>query len=223
MRGISEAVRKGPLGSALNFVSAWAARPRDLQAELLRNKPQILHFGGHGTGPLGIVLEDDTGKPKAVSPEALGDLLRSISPRIRLVILNACHSIAGVEHLTTVVDHVVAMTGPIGDDAAQLFSQAFYEALVFGESVTKAFEFGVNRLRIEGNDDASIPVLRSRHSARSFRLRPELPPRGLPTARPDAKEKTRATVVIAGRARVDTVVNANASTVNLNVPPRRKR
>lgn len=218
MRGITEGIRKGPLGDALNLVSAWAARPRDLQAELLRHRPQILHFGGHGTGPLGIVLEDDSGSPKVVSPEALGELLRHISPRIRLVVLNACHSIAGVEHLTTVVDHVIAMAGPIGDNAAQLFSQAFYQALAFGESVTKAFELGVNRLRLEGSDDASMPVLRSRRSARPFRL-----PREMPTARPEAKEKGRTTTVITGRARVDTVINASASTMNLNVPARRRR
>jgi hypothetical protein len=223
MRGITEAVRKGPLGDALNLVSAWAARPRDLQAELLRHKPQILHFGGHGEGPLGIVLEDDSGNGKAVSPEALGDLLRRISPRIRLVVLNACNSIAGVEYLTTVVDHVIAMAGPIGDSAAQLFSQSFYEAFAFGESVTKAFELGVNRLRLEGSDDATMPVLRSRRAARPFRLPRGLPLRENPTARPDAKEKGRATTVIAGRARVDTVINASASTMNLNVPPRRKR
>ncbi len=66
-----------------------AVRISELQRIILKEKPRIVHFCGHGTGHQGLVLENDTGQIQLVSTEALTNLLKIFDRRIECVVLNA--------------------------------------------------------------------------------------------------------------------------------------
>jgi hypothetical protein len=58
---------------------ALAVRVGDLQDLLLKNRPQIVHFCGHGSGQQGLVFEGNDGGEQWVRAEALSDLFRLFS------------------------------------------------------------------------------------------------------------------------------------------------
>ena len=55
----------------------WAVRVADLQGSLLRHRPAIVHFSGHGSQAGEIILEDQAGHGQpGLTPVALKRLLR---------------------------------------------------------------------------------------------------------------------------------------------------
>jgi len=162
VRAIDGAIQQGSARDRLELLPHLAVRVRDLQAVLLRHRPQIVHFAGHGDVSGGIVVGDDFGQPKAVARDALNLLFRVLANPPRVVVLNACSTLTGENSDDNVVDVIIGMNNEIGDDSAIFFAEGFYGALAAGETVAKAFEHGVVRLKLEGSPDAMMPVLRIR-------------------------------------------------------------
>jgi len=191
VREITQRLRTTPQGEHFELVSEWAVRIRDLQAALLRYKPQIVHFSGHGRGnhfpdPAGatreflpadepdeeelggeILVEDDAGMAQPIPAPALADLFRIVGG-VHCVVLNACHSAAQAEAIRKHVDAVVGMSRSIEDSAAIHFAWAFYQGLGFGNSVGKAFELGKNQIDLAGLRDGKVPTLLTRVPAQGI-------------------------------------------------------
>lgn len=161
-RNIKAKIRSAEFRDSMDFVTRWATRPDDLQQELLEQKPQIVHFSGHGTHTDGIVLVDDQGSPKAVSQEALRHLFSIFKDDVQLVVLNACHSATHAEAITAHIDCAVGMNQAIGDDAAIAFAGSLYRALGFGKSIREAFELAKVTLLLEGISEEKTPLLLTR-------------------------------------------------------------
>lgn len=72
---------------------------REALRGILREAPgwDIIHFSCHGTQGA-LILERDNGEADAVPAEKLGALLQTSRPRLKLVILSACWSGAGLTH-----------------------------------------------------------------------------------------------------------------------------
>lgn len=160
-RSIEHKVRDAKYRDSVDMRTRWAVRPDDLQQALLEIEPSVVHFSGHGGGPLGILMHSsDPAKESLVSAEALADLFRVLKGGIRVVVLNACYSETQARAIVAEVDFVVGMSDSIGDEAARVFAAAFYRGLAFGHSVGKAFDLGMNELKLMGlNHDVSIPQL----------------------------------------------------------------
>lgn len=178
IREISQKISKATLGDQLHLVSEWAVRPDDLQEILMRHKPDIVHFSGHATPSSGIVLEDEHGKRKVVSREALAELFRILKGNIRVVVLNACYAKDQAEALASAIDFTIGMNAPIEDKAATIFAARFYELLAFGYSVKDAFELAVNQQELVASDAAQVPVLLARPGANATKVRIVEPSRG---------------------------------------------
>ncbi|MDI1442460.1 CHAT domain-containing protein [Polyangium sp. 6x1] len=170
-------------------------RVSDLQAALLRHRPQIVHFSGHGRGerissaprsdvtremlpaheqdedPTAgeILVENDAGRAEPIPAAALANLF-GILGDVRCVVLNACHSAAQAEAIRPHVDAVIGMSQSIQDAAAINFAWAFYQGLAFGESVHKAFDLGRNQIDLAGLGDGKVPKLLTRQSAMDARV-----------------------------------------------------
>jgi hypothetical protein len=162
VRAVGNALRKGTARDSVELIPYFATRTRDLQEALLRHDPQIVHFAGHGGGSGVIYLGDAQGRPGAVGKEALAKLFGLLSEWVKVVILNGCDTLPIVEALSEVVDYSIGMNQPLGDASAISFARAFYGALGMGKSVQASFDLAVIQLEIEGNPDASIPVLHVR-------------------------------------------------------------
>ena len=136
-----------------------AARPRDVQRAMLEHKPQVVHFCGHGEGKKGLVLEDETGKPKLVSTEAIASLFELFADQVDCVLLNACYSEVQARAIAQHIAAVIGMNQAIGDRAAIEFAVSFYDALGAGEAIEFAFRLGCNAMQLAGIAEDQTPVL----------------------------------------------------------------
>jgi hypothetical protein len=150
-REITQRLRASRHGDQIQTFLEWAARPADLQQVLLRARPHIVHFlGPRGQGAEDVILlEDERGQPVRLGEQALGDLFRFLGEDIRLVVLNACYSTSQANVLLDSVDAVLGAPARLDDVSALTFMEAFYQALSFGLSVSRAFDLAGNSLALE--------------------------------------------------------------------------
>jgi hypothetical protein len=138
-----------------------ASRPVDINRAIQEHRPDIIHFSGHGTGPAGIYLEDDSGQARLASTSALVALVRTTAERTRAVILNACSTQPQAEAIARQVDYALGTREPVTDAAATAFSVGFYQALAAQPSIDMeaAFRSGCELIQLEGIPEHHIPVL----------------------------------------------------------------
>ena len=170
IRDLRQAIKRAPDRDRFVIEDRLAVRPKDLQAALLEVKPRIVHFGGHGEGEGGLVLQNDSGQPHLVSTEALADLFRHFSHQIECVLLNACYSRVQAEEIVKHINFVIGMHQPILDRSAIVFSEGFYGALGAGTSIAQAYELGRNRIHLELGEGSSqqrklVPILTEAESS----------------------------------------------------------
>lgn len=134
-------------------------RVSDLQSLLLRHKPDIVHFGGHGSQSSEIILEDPSGTKHPVPARALRTLFSVLKDNIRCVVLNACHSKQQAEGIAEHIDCVIGMSQAIGDSAAVSFSSAFYQALGYGRDIKTAFDLGCIQINFDRLNEQDAPKL----------------------------------------------------------------
>jgi CHAT domain-containing protein len=158
-REIDEQLELGSARSRFKLLQHWALRPSDLQRVLLKHKPHIVHFSGHGSRAQEIVLENAAGKSCSVNRRAVANLFRILQDNVRLVVLNACFSRAQAAALMNKVDYTIGTKKAVGDQAAIIFAGAFYRALAFGRSVREAFELARLELALVGLPGANVPKL----------------------------------------------------------------
>jgi TPR repeat protein len=158
VRAVAQAIRASTQ-RGVELVSALALRTGDLQAELLHQHPDVLHFAGHAGAASGIKVGGEYGYPEPLPFDAFAETVAIAGRGVRLVVLNACHSAAAAKPFQEVVDYVVVMNAPIHDGSARVFAAAFYNALASAMTVGDAFRLGVARVRAERRSDASVPEL----------------------------------------------------------------
>jgi CHAT domain len=149
----------------------WAVRVGDLQGLLLRHKPDIVHFSGHGSEANEIILEDNTGKSHPVSVRALSQLFSVLKDNIRCDVLNACYSEPQAQAIAQYIDSVVGMSKAIKDESAISFATAFYQALGYGRDLKTAFDLGsvqIDMENLEGQDTPQLLALKSNPSTIFF-------------------------------------------------------
>lgn len=164
VREIDEGLQRAQLRSHFVLKQRWAIRPRDIRRALLDEHPKIVHFSGHGSGAEGLFLEDMTGMAKIVSTEALASLFEQFSDEITCVVLNACYSEAQAKAIAQHIPFVIGMSDEIGDHAAIEFSIGFYDGLLAGFPIEKAYKLGCNAIQLQGIPEHLTPVLKRKAS-----------------------------------------------------------
>jgi hypothetical protein len=159
VREIEHRLRKTEMRDAFTLEQAWAVRREDLQECLLRHKPSIVHFSGHGSDTGELLLDDASGQAKPVEKKALANLFRLLRRNIRCVVLDACFSEPQAAAIAENIDCVVGMRGTLDGASTTAFAGGFYQALGYGESVEVAFELGKNEIDLAGLDKADVPHL----------------------------------------------------------------
>jgi hypothetical protein len=162
-RAIDRAIRSAEFRDAFEIQQQWAVRMSDLQALLLRYKPHIVHFSGHGTASEGISFEDNQGYSHPVSATALERLFSILNENITCVVLSACHSEIQAQAIAKHVACVIGMSQEIGDKPAISFATSFYQALAYGKDIKTAFELGCIEIDMESLGDQNVPQLIARN------------------------------------------------------------
>ncbi len=159
VREITTQIRASRHRDSVELVSYWAARPLDILQALNEHEPAIIHFSGHGSDAEELVFQDAQGCTKLVSKDAIVQTMMAASGSIRLVFFNACYSRPQAEAVVQHVDAAIGMNTGIGDEAARVFSAAFYSAIGFGLSVNTAFEQAKAALMLEDIPEEETPEL----------------------------------------------------------------
>lgn len=180
IRTIDAKIRQADLRDQFDITQHWAVRISDLQDQLLRHKPHIVHFSGHGNTRSEIVLKNDFGRSEPVSVKALSRLFSLLADNIRCVVLNACYSQVQAQAIAEHIECVVGMSKAIGDTAAIVFAGSFYQALGYGRSIKTAFDLACNEIELRNlreEDTPQLLALRSKPEAiilaRPAPLKPE--------------------------------------------------
>jgi hypothetical protein len=155
----------------IELVSAWAVTQDDLRHQLLLNKPDVVHFSGHGMGKAGLILHGDDGRRRAMGTEALVSMFEAIKDNLQVVVFNACFASEQARAVADVVGCSIGMNDQISDKGAMKFAEAFYHGLGFGRTVRTAFDLGRQALIDAEPREDHIPEL--------FRGRNAVPPEQL--------------------------------------------
>ena len=167
----------------------WAVQPDKLQEFMLKHKPHIVHFSGHGIGAGGaagaedargiaicrlieeaggIILQDEQGNPMLVNGANLGFMFQNLVRRIpiKLVLLNACYSDDQAEKIAEYVPFVIGISHAIQDATAISFAKGFYLGLgsdpdqtYAQQDIDFAFQMGVTQIRLLGQEGIELPKL----------------------------------------------------------------
>ena len=159
MREIEYTLRQSEFRDRFEIEQHWATRISDLQTCLLRHKPDIVHFSGHGEASGELFFEDNSGKKHPVSSRALSQLFSILKDNIRCVLLNACYSQKQAQGIAAHIDCVIGMSDKIADASAIGFAAAFYQALGFGRSMKEAFDLGCVQIDLANLNQQDIPKL----------------------------------------------------------------
>jgi uncharacterized protein YjbI with pentapeptide repeats len=162
VREIDAGLQRAKKRELFDLKQRWAVRVQEVYQSLLDLKPQIVHFGGHGAGDEGLQLEDETGKMRLVSTEALARLFELFASDVECIVLNACYSEVQASAIAQHIPYVIGMNKAIGDKAAIKFATGFYSALGAGESVEFAYKLGCNVIQLDGIPENLTPVLKKK-------------------------------------------------------------
>lgn len=156
---IESRIRSSSGAGRFEVRSAWAVTADELMYQLNSFEPNIVHFVGHGDTNGEIVLEDESGRSRPLSPIALRSVFANFRQWLQIVVLNACYSDTQVRSLTEQVDAVIGMRYAVEDDTAIEFSASLYRAIGFGRSVEDAFNQAVSALLLHGLPGDRTPVI----------------------------------------------------------------
>ncbi|MBD2183408.1 L-histidine N(alpha)-methyltransferase [Planktothrix sp. FACHB-1355] len=148
VREIRNALEESKDKGKFEVIDKVSAPVDELSRILIENKPQIVHFCGHGNGEA-LIFESDK-REEEVETSILTELFRS-EQSIQCVVLNACYSERQAQELINHVDYVIGMKGEILDDAAIAFSKGFYEWLGYGKEIEKCYQHGCLMIRLKLN------------------------------------------------------------------------
>jgi hypothetical protein len=143
-----------------SFVARHALKQEDLQRIIVEERPDYLHFSGHGIED-GIYVEDENGFAVLIDTGLLADILGNLSRihPIRAVVLNSCLSLAQAKAIKDVIPFVVGMTHEVQDAGAVVFAEGFYTAIFAGAAVPEAHQMGRNEMKLQGLEGWELPVL----------------------------------------------------------------
>ena len=157
-RQIKEEIAQAKDRDHFLFTTNFAVTTRTLSRAIVQEDPAIVHFSGHGDEE-GLCLETESGLTKLVDATALDALFKNFTDSIQCVILNACYSKTQSAAIVQNIPFVIGMSRQVADEAALAFSVGFYQALVDGWDIEKAFNLGQASMALATSGAQDVAVL----------------------------------------------------------------
>jgi hypothetical protein len=133
----------------LVFDLKTAVRSTDVLTHLLNSHADIFHFSGHA-GFSGLVFEDALGNARSIDADLMTAVLAKMTSSLKCAVLNACLTDELANGLSAHLSVVIGCTGTIDDEAAVVFSRAFYQSLASGRTYRDSFELAISDLKMSG-------------------------------------------------------------------------
>lgn len=146
--------RESPIKDLVEVIFESDVQPKELKDLLLKHKPHIVHFTGHGDNKE-IILINELGESKPVDKELLKHLLGLLKDSIKIVVLNACGTDSQAQEIADVIGCAVGIKQDIEDEAAIIFAHSFYKMLASGYSIRTAFDVSKIDLQLRDYDETA--------------------------------------------------------------------
>ncbi len=172
-RHVDASVRTSDNAARFEFHFAHEVRADELGPALLRHRPHVVHFSGHGSATGELLLPDATGQAAPARPEQLAKLFAVVGPElsIRCVVLNACYSEALAKALAAHVDCVIGVPTALKDRVAVAFAGALYQAIGFGRDLDAAYRYACAQVELTVQTRGALPTLHCREGVSAADLR----------------------------------------------------
>jgi hypothetical protein len=161
---IKNAIKQSKNRKLLNYKTEIVYSTDDIRREIADEKPQIVHFCGHGLQDGTLKLDNSN---SGVSPEVLKSIFQGREDTIKCVLLNACHSEKATLAITQHINYAIGMNNEIIDNVAIEFAKGFYDGLGYNNdnnAYLMAFNEGIRAIISKNISQKSVPVLRTRIS-----------------------------------------------------------
>jgi len=174
-REIQKTIEASPYSQFIEITTRLACEYNDLIDAMNREKPDIIHFSGHGMGEDGLVfssphsdttitINKDTLQEKQigvqkVSGEILQDIFATANDNLKLIVLNACLSQTQAEFIVKEIDFVIGMNNTIKDTTATIFAKRFYQSLASDVSIKRSFAQAKTQVKLEAPNETQTPVM----------------------------------------------------------------
>src|SRR5690242_1267641 len=125
-------------GEPVDFIGFPGLPIEELPLEIGKHQPDILHISAHGDREE-LALANTDGRPVKITGPMLASFVDIDRPP-SLVYLNACNSEAIARAVVQVAPMAIGTTAPISNRTARASALLFYDRLLNGSTVQKAFE-----------------------------------------------------------------------------------
>lgn len=121
----------------------------DLIPKIAAFRPHVLHLSAHAEDGA-LVFARGEGGDVAVDGRSLSAVLRAVSVRPQLIVVNACSSegLAAVLVADGAADFVIGTDAPITNDGARAMAVALYQRLADASSLADAFTVAATQLNL---------------------------------------------------------------------------
>lgn len=130
----------------------------ELPGLIIKEKPDIIHFSGHGNKKA-LSFEDKDGNSDPLSAESLDIIFKETGRFITCLVINACNSSAISKRLKNYLPFIISFPGKIEDELSECFSRVFYESLSQGLTVEGAFRLAKAIIGNKIKDKRRLPRL----------------------------------------------------------------
>ena len=125
----------------------------------VKQKPQIVHFAGHGKRNAIIISDGKNQQEVEMSTNALKRLFRKYKNSLLLILLNACYSAKQAKALSELGFYVIGMNNLVKDSASIDFAEGLYIGLSEGGSVEDAFDDAMVMMETKHSTSADLPEI----------------------------------------------------------------
>lgn len=130
----------------------------ELPGIIIKEKPNILHFSGHGKQNA-LCFEDRNGKTKIIDESAIENIFKEVGKFVNCLVINACNSSTIARKLTNYVPYIISFPDKIEDELVEPFSKTFYEVLSHGQSIESSFNLAKAVIESYIEDKTRLPEM----------------------------------------------------------------
>lgn len=171
VRQVRDLLKKSKYRDLVEVEHLPAATSMDLLEGLNEHRPHVVHFSGHANS-IGLHMENDDGTTIGddLNFNLLARMLGATDSPPKLLVLNACESLAGADELLQTVPTVIAMSDEINDASAVVFAARFYSAIASAQSVASALDQAKVAMEAASLEGAHLPEARNRDDVNLAKL-----------------------------------------------------